>query len=170
MKQVWDRRAEFQVIESVQYYFNKIDVIKMPDYLPDKDDILFSRVRTSGIVTERYLIDGTVFEMYDVGGQVRIYMTTHSLSSPPISPTHTQPCVFFFFRRPAQRAEEMDPLFRRRNGRHFRRGDLRVRPKALRGRVHQPHGGGVGSVRGHLQQRIFRQIFAHPVPQQARLV
>jgi len=69
MKMVWNRRAEFQVIESVQYYFNKIDVIKMPDYLPDKDDILFSRVRTSGIVTERYLIDGTVFEMYDVGGQ-----------------------------------------------------------------------------------------------------
>ena len=33
---VWNRRAEFQVIESVQYYFNKIDVIKMPDYLPDK--------------------------------------------------------------------------------------------------------------------------------------
>jgi G-protein alpha subunit len=58
MKQCWDRRAEFQIIESVQYYFNKIDVIKMPDYLPDKDDILFSRVRTSGIVTERYIIDG----------------------------------------------------------------------------------------------------------------
>jgi GTPase SAR1 family protein len=66
---VWERRAEFQVIESVQYYFNKIDIIKMPDYLPDKDDILFSRVRTSGIVTERYNIDGTTFEMYDVGGQ-----------------------------------------------------------------------------------------------------
>jgi hypothetical protein len=58
-----------QVIESVQFYFNKIDIIKMPDYLPDKDDILFSRVRTSGIVTERYNIDGTTFEMYDVGGQ-----------------------------------------------------------------------------------------------------
>ena len=61
MKQCWDRRAEFQIIESVQYYFNKIDVIKMPDYLPDKDDILFSRVRTSGIVTERYIIDGTSY-------------------------------------------------------------------------------------------------------------
>ena len=33
---VWDRRSEFQIIESVQYYFNKIDVIKMPDYNPDK--------------------------------------------------------------------------------------------------------------------------------------
>ncbi|CAE7843470.1 unnamed protein product [Symbiodinium microadriaticum] len=41
----------------------------MPDYLPDKDDILYSRVRTSGIVTESYNIDGSTFEMYDVGGQ-----------------------------------------------------------------------------------------------------
>lgn len=66
---VWARRNEFQVIESVQYYFKKIDEIKMPNYLPDKDDILYSRVRTSGIVTEKYVIDGTTFEMYDVGGQ-----------------------------------------------------------------------------------------------------
>ena len=66
---VWARRNEFQVIESVQYYFNKIDIIKQPNYLPDKDDILMARVRTSGIVTEKYVIDGTTFEMYDVGGQ-----------------------------------------------------------------------------------------------------
>lgn len=69
IKQVWTRRSEFQIIDSVQYYFDKIDTIKMPEYLPDKDDILYSRVRTSGIVTERYTIEGTVFEMYDVGGQ-----------------------------------------------------------------------------------------------------
>ena len=66
---VWDRRSEFQIIESVRYYFDRIDIIKMPDYLPDKDDILYSRVRTSGIVTESYNIDGSTFEMYDVGGQ-----------------------------------------------------------------------------------------------------
>jgi len=65
----WEKRSEYQIIESVQYYFNKIDVIKDPNYLPDKDDILYSRVRTSGIVTERYKIEGTIFEMYDVGGQ-----------------------------------------------------------------------------------------------------
>lgn len=66
---VWERRSEYQIIESVQYYFNRIDKIKMPDYIPDKDDIVYSRVRTSGIVTERYIIDNTTFEMYDVGGQ-----------------------------------------------------------------------------------------------------
>merc|ERR1719174_3577782 len=29
----------------------------------------YARVRTSGIVTERYCIEGSTFEMYDVGGQ-----------------------------------------------------------------------------------------------------
>jgi GTPase SAR1 family protein len=66
---VWNRRAEFQIIDSVKYYFDKIDQIKTPGFLPDKDDILYSRVRTSGIVTESYNIDGTIFEIYDVGGQ-----------------------------------------------------------------------------------------------------
>ena len=69
MQAVWDRRAEYQIIDSVKYYFDKIDQIKVPGYLPDKDDILYSRVRTSGIVVETYNIDGTIFEMYDVGGQ-----------------------------------------------------------------------------------------------------
>lgn len=66
---VWEKRGDFQIIDSVEYYFKKIDQIKMSEYLPDKDDIIQSRVRTSGIVTERYIIDNTIFEMYDVGGQ-----------------------------------------------------------------------------------------------------
>ena len=69
IKKVWDRRNEFQIIESVQYYFNKIDEIKQPNYIPNQNDVLMARVRTSGIVTERYDIDNTTFEMYDVGGQ-----------------------------------------------------------------------------------------------------
>jgi GTPase SAR1 family protein len=69
IQQVWNRRAEYQLVESVQYYFERMDKIKAASYLPDKDDILYSRVRTSGIVTEQYVINGTTFEMYDVGGQ-----------------------------------------------------------------------------------------------------
>ena len=30
---VWNRRAEFQVIESVQFYFNKIEFIMAPNYI-----------------------------------------------------------------------------------------------------------------------------------------
>jgi GTPase SAR1 family protein len=69
IQMVWARRNEFQIIEAVQYFFNKIDEIKDPNWVPQENDIVHCRVRTAGIVTEVYNIDGTVFEMYDVGGQ-----------------------------------------------------------------------------------------------------
>ena len=69
VQKVWARRSEFQIIESVKYYFDKLETIASPDYVPTKDDILYTRVRTSGVVTEKYDIEATPFEMYDVGGQ-----------------------------------------------------------------------------------------------------
>jgi len=69
IQKTWSHRNEFQIVESVMYYFNRINIIKQPTYVPDKDDVLYSRVRTSGIITESYVIDGITFEMYDVGGQ-----------------------------------------------------------------------------------------------------
>jgi GTPase SAR1 family protein len=65
----WTRRAEFQIVESVKAYFKDIHRIMADDYVATQQDMLLARVRTSGIVTEKYLIDGTPFEMYDVGGQ-----------------------------------------------------------------------------------------------------
>ena len=76
----WDRRSDYQIVESLKYYFKNIARISEPGYM-NKDeytrdeqlvyqqDALLARVRTSGIVTEAYNIDGKVFEMYDVGGQ-----------------------------------------------------------------------------------------------------
>lgn len=65
----WNDRSKFQIIDSVQSYFQKIDDIAAPDYMATTDDILLARVRTSGIVEETYNIDGVDFVMYDVGGQ-----------------------------------------------------------------------------------------------------
>lgn len=65
----WKRRAEFQIVESVKAYFRELDRIMQPDYVATQQDMLLARVRTSGIVTEKYVIDGSPFEMYDVGGQ-----------------------------------------------------------------------------------------------------
>jgi hypothetical protein len=65
----WKRRAEFHIVESVKYYFNEIDRIMGDDYIATQQDMLLARVRTSGIVTEKYVIDNKPFEMYDVGGQ-----------------------------------------------------------------------------------------------------
>jgi hypothetical protein len=58
----WKRRAEFQIVESVKYYFNEIERIMQDDYVATQQDMLLARVRTSGIVTEKYVIDGKDFE------------------------------------------------------------------------------------------------------------
>ena len=65
----FSNRSKFQLPDSTKYYFDKVDAIVAEGYKPTNDDILRSRVRTSGIVEENYEIDNVKFSMYDVGGQ-----------------------------------------------------------------------------------------------------
>ena len=69
VQRVWERRNEYQVIESNELYFHRIDHIVSSSYLPTDEDILASRVRTCGIVKETYVIEGFEFVIIDVGGQ-----------------------------------------------------------------------------------------------------
>ncbi|GMH72852.1 hypothetical protein TrRE_jg2778, partial [Triparma retinervis] len=69
VQKAWEKRSEYQIIESNAEYFTRIDEIAQFDYTPSDQDILLSRVRTTGIVEERYEIEGVVFEIIDVGGQ-----------------------------------------------------------------------------------------------------
>jgi len=69
IQQTWDRRSEYQVTESIEIYFQKLDEISSSSYLPTDEDILASRVRTCGIVEETYVIEGFEFVIIDVGGQ-----------------------------------------------------------------------------------------------------
>jgi len=49
----------------------KIDGIFNPEdnFMPSRDDILLSRIRTTGILERKYQISDTTFNLYDVGGQ-----------------------------------------------------------------------------------------------------
>ena len=69
MQNVYERRAEFQLFDSYNKFARDIERIAGDDYEPTVNDVLRSRVRTSGIVEERYVIDNVQFVMYDVGGQ-----------------------------------------------------------------------------------------------------
>jgi len=53
----------------VKYFLDKLEDVIKEDYVPSVQDILYARVRTHGIVTERYEVHGKTYEMYDVGGQ-----------------------------------------------------------------------------------------------------
>ncbi|CAM9495511.1 unnamed protein product [Chrysoparadoxa australica] len=69
IKEAWSRKSEFQIVDSVSKYFDDLDRIRQDNYQATQMDVIYARVRTSGIVTERYEINGMEFEMYDVGGQ-----------------------------------------------------------------------------------------------------
>jgi GTPase SAR1 family protein len=65
----FENRSNFQLTDSAQYFFDKIEDIGQEDYLPTEQDVLRSRVRTTGIVENNFEIDSNQFKMFDVGGQ-----------------------------------------------------------------------------------------------------
>lgn len=65
----FENRAKFQLIDAAGYFFDRIEAIGKPDYSPNEQDILHSRVRTTGIVESSFRINNKNFKLFDVGGQ-----------------------------------------------------------------------------------------------------
>jgi len=63
------RSREFQLNDSAVYYFNSIDRIAAPDYLPTDQDILRTRVKTTGITETTFEVGELRYKIFDVGGQ-----------------------------------------------------------------------------------------------------
>jgi len=62
-------RAKYQLTDSAAYFFEKVKEVAANDYVPSQQDVLRSRVRTTGIVENEFEIDHNKFKMFDVGGQ-----------------------------------------------------------------------------------------------------
>jgi len=62
-------RAKFQLNDSAQYFFDKVEEICQPGYVPSEQDLLHARVRTTGIIENDFIIEKNRFKMIDVGGQ-----------------------------------------------------------------------------------------------------
>eukprot|EP01147_Barroeca_monosierra_P005498 gene5498-7190_t len=69
LQQAYARRDEFQLSVSTEYFFNKLDALCAPDYMPDNDDILRAREATTGIHEISFEVEKATFRMLDVGGQ-----------------------------------------------------------------------------------------------------
>ncbi|XP_019486122.1 PREDICTED: guanine nucleotide-binding protein G(t) subunit alpha-2 isoform X2 [Hipposideros armiger] len=65
----FDRAAEYQLNDSAPYYLNQLERITAPDYLPNEQDVLRSRVKTTGIIETKFCVKDLNFRMFDVGGQ-----------------------------------------------------------------------------------------------------
>lgn len=60
---------EFYILDSAKYFFENLNRIKNPDYLPNVTDILRTRKQTSGIFDTKFQMEDLDVHLYDVGGQ-----------------------------------------------------------------------------------------------------
>lgn len=78
MKRLWadpgvqlcfKRSSEYQLNDSAKYYLDSLDRIGARHYVPTIQDILRTRVRSTGIVEYEFCFRGLNFRIVDVGGQ-----------------------------------------------------------------------------------------------------
>ncbi|GAA5901108.1 guanine nucleotide-binding protein subunit alpha [Sporobolomyces salmoneus] len=68
-KEVVSQRSKFQLNDSAAYFFDALPRSSETDYLPTDQDILRTRIRSTGIVEEVIHLEKTKIVIVDVGGQ-----------------------------------------------------------------------------------------------------
>ncbi|KAG6551879.1 hypothetical protein Mapa_006494 [Marchantia paleacea] len=64
------RGSELQLPTCTEYFCNNLQRLSQIDYVPSQEDVLFARVRTSGIVETTFRPGRSdLYKLYDVGGQ-----------------------------------------------------------------------------------------------------
>jgi guanine nucleotide-binding protein G(i) subunit alpha len=67
---VFDCKKSIKLISFFWFsYFDSIDRIAAHDYVPNDQDVLRSRVKTTGITETTFIIQDLTYRMFDVGGQ-----------------------------------------------------------------------------------------------------
>lgn len=69
IRKCFDRSREYQLNDSAKYYFDSIERLSDPVYSPTDQDVLRSRVKTTGITETKFQVGELVYRMFDVGGQ-----------------------------------------------------------------------------------------------------
>ncbi|XP_059150469.1 guanine nucleotide-binding protein G(i) subunit alpha isoform X2 [Physella acuta] len=69
VQECFSRSREYQLNDSAEYYLNALDRISAPGYIPTEQDVLRTRVKTTGIVETHFTFKDLHFKMFDVGGQ-----------------------------------------------------------------------------------------------------
>merc|ERR1711959_203199 len=69
VKESFEKRAELQLPSSAEYIMYNIERYAQPDFIPNGEDVLRCRARTTGIHEIEFDIEALHFRMVDVGGQ-----------------------------------------------------------------------------------------------------
>ncbi|KAF9520548.1 hypothetical protein BS47DRAFT_1357368 [Hydnum rufescens UP504] len=66
---VMNHASEFYLMDSASYFFSQVKRICDRTYIPNEDDVLRARAKTTGITETRFHIGQLSIHMFDVGGQ-----------------------------------------------------------------------------------------------------
>jgi len=69
VKEAIERANEYQLNDSTIYFWERAEDLCKADYVPNEQDVLRARVRTTGIVQQNFAIGPNKYTMFDVGGQ-----------------------------------------------------------------------------------------------------
>ncbi|KAJ8717326.1 hypothetical protein PYW08_005725 [Mythimna loreyi] len=69
VQECFGRSNEYQLNDSAKYFLDDLDRLGARDYQPTEQDILRTRVKTTGIVEVHFSFKNLNFKLFDVGGQ-----------------------------------------------------------------------------------------------------
>nr|CAB3249915.1 guanine nucleotide-binding protein G(i) subunit alpha-like [Phallusia mammillata] len=69
VKECYSRSREYQLNDSAAYYLDELDRLCDPAYIPTEQDVLRTRVKTTGIIETAFEYKNLNFTLIDVGGQ-----------------------------------------------------------------------------------------------------
>eukprot|EP00029_Vermamoeba_vermiformis_P014584 TRINITY_DN9698_c0_g1_i1.p1 TRINITY_DN9698_c0_g1~~TRINITY_DN9698_c0_g1_i1.p1 ORF type:complete len:357 (+),score=105.17 TRINITY_DN9698_c0_g1_i1:42-1112(+) len=69
IKTAFSRSSEYQLGDSAEYYIENVKRLAESGYVPNDQDVLRSRVMTTGIIETAFEVNKTRFRLVDVGGQ-----------------------------------------------------------------------------------------------------
>uniref|UniRef100_F6PR32 Uncharacterized protein n=2 Tax=Ciona intestinalis TaxID=7719 RepID=F6PR32_CIOIN len=69
LRKSYERSREYQLNDSAEYYLESIERLSQADYMPTEQDVLRTRVKTTGITETNFNYKNLEFRLIDVGGQ-----------------------------------------------------------------------------------------------------
>ena len=69
VKECYGRSREYQLNDSAAYYLDALDRLCDSAYIPTEQDVLRTRVKTTGIIETKFEFKNLFFTLIDVGGQ-----------------------------------------------------------------------------------------------------
>ncbi|VDK42738.1 unnamed protein product [Anisakis simplex] len=69
VRECYRRSNEYQIDDSAKYFLDNLSRLSAPNYLPSEQDLLRTRVKTTGITEVLFELKGLTFRVIDVGGQ-----------------------------------------------------------------------------------------------------